>query len=179
MNKNILISGGVVIALVLSIIGLNTNDTVVTERIVKEIEVGAIPGSSIDGNEFSVGGFRNWSNRKGFASATTTVCAIKSPPYIAKLNNAGVNFTTSTTTATLVSFARAGTAYATTTSLGTVTLLANVTGSHFATTTSHDIFEANTWFVVGMQGGANNYTSNAGGAAYSPVGSCVAEWSGV
>ena len=141
-----------------------------------DLAIGAVSGDEVQGDEFTIGGATLFSHKLGLNKSTTTVCAIKSPDKPAKLLVAGVNVTTSTTSVSTWTFARAATAYATTSSLGTFDLVASGTGAHFATTTSNAVFAANSWLVVGVQGGANNYTSNAGGAAYSPVGSCVATW---
>lgn len=112
---------------------------------------------------------------RGFTSATTTVCAIKSPAATSTLVFAGVNFTTSSTSASVVTLAKAATAFATTTALNTLTLAANALGAQIATSSiatvgvaGNNIFAPNQYFVVGMQGGV--------GGTFSPVGTCSAEF---
>ncbi len=112
-------------------------------------------------------------------AASTTVCAIKSPPATSTLAFAGVNFTTSSTTGSVVTLAKATTAFATTTVLNNLTLAANAQGAQIATSSMATlgivpsiIFAPNTYFVVGMQ----DTTPEAGTGHFSPVGSCSAEF---
>jgi len=102
--------------------------------------------------------------------ATTTVCAIKSPTATSSLTFSGVNLLRSSTTASVVTLAKATTPYATTTFLGSLSLAANAQGTVVATTSlpvGSAVFAPNTWFVVGMSGGIGTF---------SPAGSCSAEF---
>jgi hypothetical protein len=101
-------------------------------------------------------------------TATTTVCSIKSPAATSTLRVGAVTLTTSSTTASIVTLAKATTAYATTTALSRLALAANAQATHFASTSAGStdiIFSPNTYFVVGMEGGAGTF---------SPVGACTA-----
>lgn len=111
-------------------------------------------------------------------AATTTVCAIQAPTATSTLVRAAIRFDVSSTTASVVTLAKATTAFATTTSLGSAALAANAQGTIIATTTPVDaldedrIFAPNTWFVVGMQGGVS-------GGTFSPTGVCQATWEAI
>lgn len=107
-------------------------------------------------------------------TATTTVCAIKSPAATTTLALAGVRFAVSSTTASTVTIAKAATAFATTTALASVALSANAQGTVVASTTATgatldgtNVFAPNTFLVVGMSGGTGTF---------SPVGTCSAEF---
>lgn len=118
---------------------------------------------------------QTYGETKGFTAATTTVCAHKSPAATSTLVFAGVNFTVSSTSASLVTLAKASTPYATTTFLGSVSLAANAQGFVMATTSlpvGSAVFSPNTYFVVGMQ----DSTPQAGAGTFSPVGTCSAEF---
>lgn len=107
-------------------------------------------------------------------TATTTICAIKSPAATSTLTFAGVKFAVSSSTASTVTLAKATTAYATTTQIGNlVAIAANGQSTILATSTAANIiaqdtvFAPNTFFVVGMAGGVGTF---------SPTGSCSAEF---
>jgi len=111
-------------------------------------------------------------NKKGFTSATTTVCAIKSPSATSTLKlGSGARFTVGSTTASTVTFAKAVDPYSTTTSIGSAQLGANTQATILATTTASQnvdpvhVFAPNTYFVVGMAGGIGTF---------SPTGTCQA-----
>lgn len=79
MNK--ILGGGVVVAVVLSVVALlSGGNTSVVERVIEK--TGATPGSEVFTNNFSFGGVRHWAYNvplKGTA-ASTTVCVIPAPP---------------------------------------------------------------------------------------------------
>ena len=95
-----LIAGVAGVALLLSGFAFLSNPTEkVIERIVERVEnndstLGAVPGSSLDGNEWSVGGMKEYRVGQPLASATSSVvCAIKGPSATSTLNFAGLEFT--------------------------------------------------------------------------------------
>lgn len=143
--------------------------------IVQEPKAGSIASPDIPSPYLKWGavqGVRTWPTAQPFATATTTVCAIQSPAATSTLAYpSGVLFTTSSTTAVTVTLAKAATAFATTTALGTHAIAANAQGHILASTTpagnlnSDLVFGPNQWFVVGMQGGVGSF---------SPVGVCQA-----
>jgi hypothetical protein len=134
-----------------------------------ETKVGSLTGPIINSNFVTIGGITEYYWSSSLKTATTTVCAIKSPVGTSSLIFASASFTTSTTSASVVTFAKAATAYATTTAIGTTfSIAANAQASLIATTTSNNAtvqFAPSQYLVVGMQG-------NPG--TYSPVGKCEA-----
>lgn len=114
--------------------------------------------------------------RTGMNVATTTVCALKSPPKTSILRAATVDVQISSTTATTISIARASTAYATTTILGSaVTLNANEAEAFYASTTDNVMFAPNSFLVVGMSKTSGSGQTGTLGV-YSPTGTCGAEF---
>ncbi len=114
-------------------------------------------------------------SQRGFQQATTTVFAAQSPTYASSTLRAGSGcfFRVSSTTASLVPFAKATTPFATTTLLGSqVAIAASAEATIQASTTAAqlnlgtNIFAPGTWFVVGMQ-----TTDKLG--TFSPTGSCA------
>ena len=187
MSKKLTITGIVAVAIVLGFVFLGGEKTPNTQvqggnkKIDAEL-AGVSP--DIPSPYFSYGSSKHWAQRSdSLVSATTTVCAIQSPAATSTLEFASLNLSTGSTTGMQVTIAKASTPYATTTVLAQGIAGANLTtgNSYFAvygatsSITSHT-FTPNQYLVVGMQGGGNNYTSNPGGATYSPVGTCQAKW---
>lgn len=130
--------------------------------------LGALSGPDLPYPYFSFGGVPQWANRTdSLTQATTTVCALQSPSSTSTLDFASIRLDVSSTTAATVTLARAATAFATTTSLGAISVPANAQGIAVASTTGSHIFPPSTWFVVGMAGGIGTF---------SPSGSCRAIW---
>ena len=134
---------------------------------------GALSGPDISSPYLKWGaahGVRVWSEGQGLKAATTTVCAIQSPAATSTLQSAGVKFDVSSTTASIITLAKATTAFATTTSIGTnYAIAANaqafINASTSPSASAVEVFAPNTWFVVGMAGGTGTF---------SPTGSCHA-----
>lgn len=152
----------VVVALVLGFLGYN-----------KAITFSAVTGPDRFFPCESSDGIKTCFSRKGFTSATTTVCAIQSP-NATSTGRIAVRMNTSSTTASVVTVAKAATAYATTTPFNLVSVAANAQVTIISSTTpetdgsiSRAVFGPNQWFVVGMQGGVS-------GETFSPVGACQA-----
>lgn len=114
------------------------------------------------------------------STGTTTVCAIQSPVATSTLLMAYLKEDTSSTTASLITAAKAGTAFATTTSLATSTIAAGAQATiPVATTTpvadsvigrltlTDRVFGPSQWLVFGQSGGTGTF---------SPTGTCVAIW---
>jgi hypothetical protein len=134
--------------------------------------VGSVVGPDSYFEYVANNGLQKYGQTVSLQTATTTVCAIKSPAATSTLVFAGVRFSTSSTTASTVSLAQATTAYATTTNINTYAVSANAQATIVASTTGSvagdaTIFAPNTFFVVGMAGGIGTF---------SPVGSCSAEF---
>lgn len=133
----------------------------------KSATLGAISSPDLPYNYIGVGGVRYYSYSRDYTVSTTTVCAIQGPAATSTLTHAGALFTTASTTASIVTLARAATAFATTTSIGSIAIAANGTALAVGSTTPAVAFGPNQWFVVGMQGGTGTF---------SPVGQCYAQF---
>lgn len=164
--KNKLITLGVVVALALASLGLYTQ--------VNDEPLAAQSQQVVDGNRFNVEGVQQYFTRRALAQATTTICAIRSPQATSTLDHASVRFTVSSTTASIITIAKATTAFATTTIIGNqVSIAANAQATIIATTTSAQVtsqtavFAPNDWLVIGMQGGIGTM---------SPTGICQAKF---
>ena len=139
----------------------------------QDFKLGSVASPDINSPYFSFGGVREWgAMTNSLTQATTTVCALQSPASTSTLNFASIQFSISSTTASLVTMARASNAYATTTSLGTVSLTANGHGMLVASSTQLYQFPPNSWLVVGMQ----DTTPQATAGHFSPTGKCQATW---
>lgn len=143
-----------------------------------EYPVGAISGPDISSSYLSVNGVRAFYASHGMTKATTTICSFQSPNATSTLRTAvgngitGANFSVSSTTASRITFAKATTAFATTTIIGSgAEVAANVKAYILASSTAaqqiagDNIFAPSEWLVVGMQGGTGTF---------SPTGTCTA-----
>lgn len=134
-------------------------------------EFGAVPVLS---SPLTVNGVKNYFDRQTMKTATTTVCAIKSPAATSTLVSGLVNFSVSSTTASTVTVAKSATAYATTTLINSVSVGANAYATILTASTTNSAlvqtdrtFAPNTYLVVGMAGGVGTF---------SPTGYCSAQW---
>lgn len=132
---------------------------------------GALSGPEISSPYLAWGGVFNWAGHsESLKTSTTTPVAFQSPTNATstlKLGS-GCHFSVSSTTAKRVVFAKATTAFATTTFLFGANIAANAQGSVVATTTTDNfVFAPGTWLVMSMVGGAG---------VDSPTGSCSACW---
>lgn len=112
-------------------------------------------------------------------AATTTVCALQSPAATSTLIRGMVRLSVSSTTASVVTLAKAATPYATTTPLNLVSVAANAQVTIVSSSTpetdgsiSRAVFGPSEWLVVGMQGGISAGT-------FSPTGVCQATWEAI
>ncbi len=170
MVKNILVTFGIVLALILSGVALSQS------KVVQNITAGSVSSPDISSPYFSYGDVRHWAGKtSSLNQATTTVCAIQSPSATSTLEFASVRFSVSSTTASTVTIAKATTPYATTTLLVAGALAANAQGTLVASSTPSGgasvdgtyVFSPNTYVVVGMAGGVGTF---------SPTGVCQAGW---
>lgn len=162
MIKNLLVTVGIIVALGLGAIGAFGHHSAEPTQL-----LGAVSSPDIMSPYFSVGGVVEWkAHTITLTQASTTVCAIQSPAATSTLSSANILFSVSSTTASTVTLAQSTTPYATTTSLGSITLAANARGQALASTTGV-VFSPNTYFVVSMTGGIGTF---------SPTGVCQASW---
>lgn len=122
-----------------------------------QANLGAQPGPDLDSKCSTQNGMTICRERKALTTATTTPCAIKSPAATSTLAATYVAVTVASSTATTWTFAKATSAFATTTYLDSFSLSSGVQGTMYssATTTGVDIKQSiapNTWFVVGRAG---------------------------
>jgi len=116
-------------------------------------------------------GVQTCATKRSLTTATTTVCAIKSPNATSTLHRGSVKFSVSSTTASTVTLAKAATPFATTSILvADTSVSANAQASIVSTSTvlstgGVTLFAPNQYFVVGMAGGVGTF---------SPTGSCQA-----
>lgn len=110
------------------------------------------------------------SYRLGFNAASTTILAIKSPSASSTLTaGSGCYVSVSSTTASILTVAKATTAFATTTVIvNPIVVSANAeTTFQVGTTTTNasaatGIFAPNTFLVIGMQGGTGTFSPSGG-----------------
>lgn len=161
--KTVLISALVVILTVGAFIWLHKSNP--------SVSLGAVASPDIQSPWIRFGGVTRWSaNSQSLVAATTTPVAFQSPTNATSTlqTGSGCNFTVSSTSAKQVVFAKANTAFATTTFLFGANIAANAQGAVAATTTTDNfVFAPGTWLVMSMVGGAGTD---------SPVGSCSASW---
>jgi hypothetical protein len=138
-----------------------------------EQSFGALAGPDIPYPYIRFGNVMFWAQAQNMATATTTICALQGPSATSTLFFASANIKTSSTTASLVTIAKASTAFATTTIIGSqYNLAANDSALITASSTSvlaegTADFTGDQWLVVGMQGGTGTM---------SPTGTCQALW---
>lgn len=163
--KNTIISAGVAVLVV--VLGF----TFFAPR-PQEQPVGSASSVSVVGNCTETNGVTQCYSKQSFGAATTTVCNIKSPSATSTLRIGSARFLLATTSAVLVTLARATTPNATTTFLGSAALAAGAQGMVMASSTqltdldpANLTFPPNTYFNVGVQGG-----TGTGALTYSPTG---------
>jgi hypothetical protein len=106
------------------------------------------------------------------ATATTTVCSLKSPSATSTMTFGSVNFLTSSTVASTVTIAKSDSRNASTTLLAYDTALGANTGLAIVASTTNsvykgaEVFTPNQYFNVTMKGGGT----------FSPTGRCKVEW---
>lgn len=148
---------------------------------------GAGTGPDLGSPYFVVGGQYEWKSFLAISTAnpktqaTTTPCALQSPNATSTLGQAYVTFTVGTTSATIITIAKAATRYATTTVIGnSIAIAAGAQSTVSATTSTANnqandrVFAPNQWLVIGVQGPISG--GDAAGTGYKPVGRCGATW---
>ena len=165
-GTKLVISAFVALSLVMSVLALN--------KPVPAPVVGAVSGPILMSNYFGFGGLTMWgAQTSSLKQATTTVCALQSPAATSTLMYGSIKLNVSSTTASTVTLAKATSAFATTTSLGSASVAANGQATVVSLRTAAggdalaETFAPSTWFVVGMAGGTGSF---------SPSGTCQAVW---
>lgn len=135
------------------------------------MNLGGQSAAVTEGDCYSFRGVQVCPTRVAVRTATTTICAIKSPAATSTLTYGTVKLTVSSTTASTVTLAKSATAFATTTSLGTWAAAANSQGTAVSLRTAaggedlDETFGPSQYFVVSMAGGIGTF---------SPTGFCQA-----
>lgn len=142
---------------------INVNEAAETSD--SQNNLGAVSGPDMPFSYLSWGGVEEYRLRQKMVTSTTTPCAIQSPAATSTLHFAYVDMDTSTSSNSIVTIAKAASAFATTTGITTRAVTANTQA--FIAASSSIVFEPSQWLVVGMQGNAGNY---------SPAGDCLASW---
>jgi hypothetical protein len=138
-----------------------------------EDTLGAVSSPDVPSPYLSWGGVRQHAENKGLTTATTTVCAIKSPAATSSLSFAGLELVTSSTTASTITFAKDSDGNGSSTPLQSYSVSAGAQAALTlpATTTTAGIanlvFAPSTFFTVTMAGSAGTF---------SPTGSCIANF---
>lgn len=126
-------------------------------------QVGSATGPDLYSPYFNVNGVRRWFTRTALTKATTTPCAIKSPAATSTLFFADLQVTTSTSTATTWTLAKAANAFATTTRFNVYSLSSGVVGTMIGTSTPTgvtaivddvNVIAPSQWIVWGVAGTA-------------------------
>lgn len=134
------------------------------------VALGSLAGPDIPSPYLKWGGVAEYrGNSTTLVAATTTPFAIQSPAATSTLQlGSGCSFSVGSTSAKSVIFAKASTAFATTTLLFGAPLAAGAQGTAIATTTTDNfVFGPNQWLVMSMVGGAG---------VDSPTASCSASF---
>lgn len=151
--KNILLTVGVAVALILGVVSY-TKDVEAPAPVIQN--VGAVSSPDISSRYLSWGSLQTYRSRVALATATNTPCSIQSPAATSSLSFASLNLTTGTSTATVWTLAKAATAFATTTPFNTYSVgsgaLASITQYGTSSINGNDVIGPNTYLVWGVQG---------------------------
>lgn len=157
MNKIIITAALGIVALIGALLPMGANQTTIVEKLGSGVSF-----ATDTMTEF--GGVEIYTSSMAFAPATTTVAAFKSPAATSTLVFASCTGTLASTSATVITMAKAANAFATTTVIHAqaVAASAQFTATIPTATTSASTFAPNTFLVVGVQGGV--------GGGFTPVG---------
>lgn len=157
-------------------IGGAKTTTVIDPNTGKEVKVGALTGPDIPSPYLQWGGVRSWQGRMTLTQATTTVCAIQSPASTSTLQNFSVKVDFASSTATVWDIAKASTAFATTTAIGSAYGIVASSGGFINASTSPaagaaTVFGPSQYVVVGVR-----HAVVGAGTLFVPTGTCQATW---
>ena len=112
MDKKYYVWGGILLALVL-VLGMlfPRPGPSVIEKVIERL--GAIPGTSVDSNYFSIGGIEFYQSGAGFMATSSVLCSFKNPfaPATTSIDFISVKRTTGFTAATEFDISTSTTAY--------------------------------------------------------------------
>lgn len=135
--------------------------------------LGALTGPEIPSDYVTFGGLRHEYRVGTLRAATTTPCALMSPPATSTLLVGTLQVLVGTSTATTWSIAKATTAFATTTNFATVPVASGQVGTSTVPVLANGagVFAPSTFLVFGLQGFNLNTTPGI-----NFTGSCQAEF---
>lgn len=145
---------------------------IIVQSPTSESPLGAIPGSRIETQDFTVNGVERRFFSSALNQASTTLCSFKTPSATSTLQIGSAKITTGTTTAIAVEIGKSVSLAATTTKLAYAVLASNAQVTLVATSTTNggaddpSVFAPNNWFNVKYGGAA--------GSLNTLVGSCKA-----
>ena len=164
MNKNILLTIAIVIALVLGFVGATKKP---------EIKTSSVASPDIPSAYMSFGGVRMWAYTQSMSSATSSTCAIQSPLATTTLASATAVFSSSPSYSVGFQFGNATTPFATTTTLGArVDLVAGASGIIVASSTPSTgapIISPGTWINLRL----STSTGSTVGSSMQVTGTCA------
>jgi hypothetical protein len=172
-----LILGVAVIIAAVAVVGLFLPTPTPPTSVPTPVDVGAVPGPVFTGNDITVGGVTERFVSAPFNTASTTVCALRSPVNSSStLVYASLQITTATSSAASFDIAKDPTPFATTTKLTDIhTISAYDTSLIVASTspvTSNTSFSSGNYLVVKLLSSA---ADNGNDPLYAK-GFCVAKW---
>lgn len=154
MTKTLILSAlvALVVTIVVSVV------TPSPKQIIREIPgLGAVVSSETLTSPTCIDGVCIFSTKRNFTTtASTTICAIKSPSATSTILRATINVTTGSSTAATLYLATSTTAFATTTNLVTYTLSANTQASTNFVGTAASVVPPGIFLVLGAAGGPAN-----------------------
>lgn len=174
--NNKLVIGGVITALVLSVLAITNKPTeTVVERVVEK-QLGAMPGDTLDSKSFTVNGVKTHYYSSGLSNSSSTsltansVCSFK-VVATSTLVAANMKINTNEAWEQVYEIGIGANAYATTTRLGIKSIAASVPGEIVASTTDS---------VTGFSGNVLipgryinfKYASGSPSTAFNPTGRC-------
>ena len=123
MNKRTSISIGIAVAVVVLALvffggkGGKVDEEAIVARVMQKVveivkKFGAIPGTSVDSNCFSIGGVERCYYKATFATATSTYCAFKLPRATSTLVSFNARLDSSTSTVSMLVLATSSSPYA-------------------------------------------------------------------
>lgn len=141
---------------------------------------GAVSGPDFYSDCFNFNGVRTCSNSKSVAQATTSVCSIRSPiSATSTLSLAAIRFNLASTSATYLEMAKATTAFATTTRIGSVYSIAGSAQATIVASSTGSVAGDGTIFAPGEYFNVKTAWTVAAGVGSVPTGVCKAVFTAI
>lgn len=141
---------------------------------------GTTAGTDFTSPFLNFNGISHFYAKTGFYTASSTLCAVKSPSVDSRLEHVSTNFFTTPSYATSYQVAWGTTINATTTSIIANTQLSYVASATNQTSvgssTSSTLIPANSWVMLAY---STSTGANVAGSGYAPTGRCELEFVGL